>query len=72
MNSNCLEGIVCPECNQEEAFEIQAMTTVMVCDDGAEPMSGNFVWDDFSTITCHACRHQGTVGSFSSADATSA
>lgn len=68
MNTNCLEGISCPECNQDEAFEVQAVTKVMVTDDGAEDMDGNFEWDDSSVIVCRACRHHGTIGSFKPLD----
>lgn len=62
-NSNCLEGIACPECKSQEPFFIVVQMTVQVWDDGTEP-GGDSVWDDESLITCCACGHYGKVKEF--------
>jgi hypothetical protein len=46
-NTNCLEGIRCPDCGNEESFRIAAKTIVTVTDDGIED-HGDMEWDDDS------------------------
>jgi len=42
-NENCLEGIRCPQCGQEDCFKITALITCNVTDDGSEPV-GDHEW----------------------------
>ena len=63
MNSNCLEGIRCPECGSEEPFNISAQAVFRVCDDGTESY-GDVEWDDNSAIMCLECWHRGKVKAF--------
>jgi len=63
-NTNCLQGIHCPECQHDAGFYIDASVLAFVTDDGAEPANGNFDWDGDSAITCAECDHSGTVREF--------
>lgn len=67
-NTNCLEGIRCPKCGQEERFLIVATVTAEVTDDGADiasPMYGNgFESDDESRSRCPDCDHEGLLAEF--------
>ena len=65
-NTNCLEGIRCPKCGQEDRFLIVARMTVDVTDDGADIAKpcGDFEWDDFSRTECPACDHVGPLAAF--------
>jgi hypothetical protein len=53
-NSNRLEGIRCPKCEQEKHFRIHAAITCLVTDDGSEP-AGDHEWDDKSGVFCPDC-----------------
>jgi hypothetical protein len=63
-NTNCLEGMMCPECGSEEPFRIVVTMTVLMYDAGSEddPMGGDQEWGD--SCECHACGHAGTVKDF--------
>ncbi len=63
MNTNCLEGIRCPECGSYGPFGIGTHCSAIVHDDGVEETSGH-EWDKFSPITCQKCDHDGAVGDF--------
>lgn len=69
-NSNCLEGIACPACGQEECFRIAIKTTVLVYDDGTEEdnLAGDTEWDDTSYCECRDCGHHGVVKDFKMID----
>lgn len=62
-NTNCLEGIRCPACGQEDRFKITAHITCVVTDNGSEPV-GDHGWDDDSSIHCPECGFDGTLKSF--------
>ena len=62
-NTNCLQGIRCPECRNDSSFHISAFVTAEVTDDGASA-SGDMEWDGESPIRCSACEHSGTVNEF--------
>jgi hypothetical protein len=62
-NKNCLEGIRCPQCDQEDAFRIEARIMVYVTDDGTEE-GGHYAWDGESPCHCADCRHAGTIKDF--------
>jgi hypothetical protein len=65
-NTNCLAGMKCPKCGALEPFDILAITTVMMFDDGTDPdePQGDLEWDDESSCLCLACRHTGKVRDF--------
>lgn len=63
-NTNCLQGMQCPECESEGPFRIVAEATFEVCDDGTEPI-GDVEWDDDAHCQCAMCSHSGTVADFS-------
>lgn len=54
-NKNCLEGVRCPKCGQEDRFHINAEITVSVTDDGTEDMDGNYGWSENSACFCPDC-----------------
>lgn len=62
-NTNCLEGIKCPDCGNEESFRIAARTIATVTDDGTEDY-GDMEWDDDSYAECAACLRHGTLKDF--------
>lgn len=62
-NSNCLEGVQCPECGQDSAFYVQATITCFVTDDGSEP-TGDHHWDETSATACPICDHKGSISDF--------
>jgi hypothetical protein len=64
-NTNCLQGIRCPQCKHENGFYIDASINAYVTDNGAEPAeSTDYYWDENSSITCSECDHQGKVAQF--------
>src|SRR5262245_8562268 len=68
VNDNCLEGIHCPQCGNEDRFMIAASIVAEVTDDGADvasPQSGNgFQWDDSSMTRCPNCDRAGPLKDF--------
>jgi hypothetical protein len=65
-NENCLEGIKCPDCGQDQEFRIQANAVFVVTDSGTDSCS-DVSWDEQSHILCSECERSGTVGEFSGA-----
>jgi hypothetical protein len=53
-NTNCLEGMKCPKCGQEDRFRIKAEAVFDVTDDGAE-LFGSVDWNDEATVVCVEC-----------------
>lgn len=66
-NTNCLEGMRCPnkDCGSEEPLHILTTTWVTVYDTGSG-VSDIQPWDDDSGCACLACGHSGTVSDFKS------
>lgn len=62
-NENCLEGIYCPRCGQEDRFYIDARVTCLVTDDGAEAQ-GDTEWDADSYCRCGGCEWYGPLKGF--------
>lgn len=62
-NENCLEGIRCPKCRNEDVFHIVCTTYAVVKDDGAEAF-GDMEWDDESRATCAECHQTGPLKEF--------
>jgi len=62
-NTNCLRGIRCPDCGNEDHFYISALVTAHVADNGAEAR-GDMEWDGSSAILCPQCERSGKVDDF--------
>jgi hypothetical protein len=62
-NTNCLEGIKCPGCGNEDRFVITVTALATVTDDGFTRMEGGD-WDDSSHIRCPECGADGAVATF--------
>jgi hypothetical protein len=62
-NSNCLDGLRCPRCGQEDRLDIVARVMCRVTDDGSEPF-GDHDWDDDSVAVCPGCGCDGRLGDF--------
>ena len=63
-NTNCLEGIKCPNCGSEGPFIIEVRTQVMMHDDGSEDYNGDIHWDDNSYMRCFECDEDGPAKHF--------
>ncbi len=64
INTNCLEGMLCPECGANEPFLIVAQAVFKVFDEGTDGCT-DVVWNDDDRCRCVACEHIGTVKNFS-------
>lgn len=64
-NTNCLEGMACPECKQDAMFFVEAQCVMRLTDDGTEP-SGDTEWNEESRCSCSndECEFSGTVRDF--------
>ena len=62
-NSNCLEGIACPECGQGDSFRIEGRSVFEVTDEGTVGHS-DVEWDKDSWALCPVCEHEGRLGEF--------
>ncbi len=67
MNTNCLQGFVCPSCNHTESFYMHVTSTyeVLMTDDGT--VSGDpedTDWNQDSSCRCPECGKVGTVAAF--------
>jgi hypothetical protein len=65
-NMNCLEGMQCPKCGGFGPFEIAALLTVHVTDDGSEVPPQDHDWHDDSPARCldAECEFTGRVSHF--------
>lgn len=63
MNTNCLQGVMCPQCGYTESFSIMLDCAGVVTDDGLAETT-HPTWDNSSRITCEGCEHDGRVGEF--------
>lgn len=68
MNGNCLAGLACPQCQSDGPFDIVAVTTATMYDDGCDATTG-MEWDDTSACVCVSCRYGAQVGAFRQPDA---
>ena len=62
-NQNCLKGLRCPLCGEEEPFQISCTTMVDMWDGGSE-QHYDLEWNDDSAIICKQCGHCGEVKEF--------
>ena len=53
-NTNCLEGLQCPDCTALEPFEIVTRSFTTVTDNGIES-TRDHEWDSNSPIRCLRC-----------------
>lgn len=62
-NTNCLEGMACPECKADERFKISACTWAIIKDDGCDDHE-DMEYGVASPCICVECQHSATVGEF--------
>ena len=62
-NENCLAGIKCPNCGNENGFGIASESTFSVSDDGTDD-HGDVEWTGTSWIQCDKCEHGGEMWEF--------
>lgn len=61
-NNNCLSGLRCPACGNEDSFSIEVRMPFDVTDDGAEQdRHADTSWDDDSLCGCSQCEWFGVV-----------
>jgi hypothetical protein len=64
-NTNCLEGIKCPGCDNEGRFFITATILADVTDDGADMAKHtDMEWGDESYTRCPDCGRSGALSGF--------
>ena len=64
-NENCLAGIKCPKCGNEDRFLITATILADVSDDGADLANGSdILWEDESGTGCPECGENGPLSHF--------
>jgi Zn ribbon nucleic-acid-binding protein len=63
VNTNCLVGIKCPDCGNEDSFYIQSTAVMYVTDGGAE-CRGDTEWNDDSHTECPQCERSGKLADF--------
>ena len=63
-NTNCLDGVKCPACGNEDTFRIEVTTMATVTDDGAEVEHGDMKWDETSYAECDDCAECGKLSHF--------
>jgi len=62
-NTNCLQGLRCPNCGHDERLYITATTTFEVTDDGTGDHD-DVLWDSTSPTECPECDFFGDLGDF--------
>ena len=67
MNTNCLEGVRCPQCGNQDEFRIEVVAVCKVTDDSAE-ITGDLEWTDDSWCYCPKCDNEGILGKFRDQD----
>ena len=64
-NENCLRGIRCPRCGNEDRLFIAATVLADVTDDGADiARHTDMEWNDDSSARCPDCGEAGVLGGF--------
>jgi len=63
-NTNCLEGMACPKCQSEGAFDIEAKALFMEVTDEGTNFYEDVEWGDDSLCRCCACGFEGKVQDF--------
>lgn len=69
-NINCLEGLACPKCGQDDELLVVAKMWVSLRDDGTDPfadstkMCGDVEYDNDSSAQCPECGFHGELRDF--------
>jgi hypothetical protein len=64
-NENCLEGIRCPDCGNEDCMLIMTTVLAEVTDDGADIADcSGMHWDGASMTRCPECDKEGLLRAF--------
>lgn len=63
MNENCLEGLRCPNCKQDDTLHIAGTSLFYVIDDGTTEHE-DVEWDDDSFARCPQCGFEGKLCDF--------
>lgn len=64
-NENCLEGLRCPQCGNEDRLFITATIRADVTDGGADLADGSDMhWDESSLAICPECDRDGPLSAF--------
>ena len=63
-NTNCLEGMRCPKCGQEDRLKIEVPLMCEVTDNGSEVIDGDHFWNESSFCHCPECDHEGKLCDF--------
>jgi len=70
MNTNCLEGLRCPNCGNEDELLVRAEMWVSLTDDGTDPFAnstkhrGGVEYDENSDAACPECDYEGALKDF--------
>lgn len=64
-NTNCLEGLCCPECGQDSKFRVRATSVFNLYDDGTDH-DGDVEYDDDAFVSCdgQGCSYEGKLRDF--------
>lgn len=62
-NSNCLEGMRCPNCRSREPFAIYGKAWFKVYDDGSDTFE-SLEWSSRASCRCEECGYLATVKAF--------
>lgn len=62
-NDNCLAGFRCPECGEQDRFQIAIQSFADFDDTGSE-VNGDCEFDGQSSCLCCNCKHSGVVNDF--------
>lgn len=69
-NENCLRGIRCPKCGNEDHFYIEASILAYVTDDGADMAKHtDMEWNEDNYARCPDCGESGVLGEFRTGEA---
>jgi predicted nucleic-acid-binding Zn-ribbon protein len=63
MNTNCLEGIKCPKCGNEDSFAVDVKGWATITDDGLGSVM-DADWEEDADTVCSICSHQGPWSEF--------
>lgn len=68
-NHNCLVGISCPNCGQEDQFYVTCTLEVGLTDNGVDDdyafkYGDGYSWGSTAPIRCGECDHTGKVSDF--------
>ena len=62
-NQNCLSGLRCPNCGNEEPLVIGIHTLMRMLDKGSDA-HGDAEWNEESSCSCEACQYTGLIRDF--------